>query len=122
MRKLLIIPLLLFGFLVVPCATLATTPAEGLITTAQTAGYEEVSYIQVISALFNVVLGTLGIVFVVFIIYGGFLWMTAGGGAEQVKKAKGILTNSIIGLIIVLAAYAFTAYILERLILAVTTS
>lgn len=120
MRKLLVIPFLLFGFLAVPCIALATTPAEGLITTAQTAGYEQVSYLDVISALFQVVLGTLGVVFVVFIVYGGFLWMTAGGGAEQVKKAKGILTNSIIGLIIVIASYAFTVYILERLVRAVT--
>jgi len=37
--------------------------------------------------------------------------MTAQGNEQQVTKAKDLITNSIIGLIIVLAAYAITAFI-----------
>ena len=54
------------------------------------------------------VLGTLGIVLIILIIYGGFTWMTANGDSAKIDKAKGILLASIIGLIITLAAYVIT--------------
>lgn len=71
-----------------------------------------------IGNLINVVLGLLGIVFVVLIIYGGVLWMTAAGGTEQIKKAKAILINSIVGLVITVAAYAISAYVISAIVAA----
>jgi hypothetical protein len=44
-------------------------------------------------------------------IYAGILWMTAEGNDQQVAKAKSLLINSIIGIIIVFAAYAITSFI-----------
>ncbi len=74
-----------------------------------------------IGNIISIVLGLLGIVFVVLIVYGGFLWMTAGGGGEQIKKAKSILTNAIIGLIITIAAYAISAYVIQAIVTAAST-
>lgn len=54
----------------------------------------------------------LGIMFVGFTIYAGFLWMTAKGEQSQVQKARDILSNSLIGLIIVVGAYAITYFVL----------
>jgi len=45
------------------------------------------------------------------VIYGGFLWMTARGNEQQVTKAKDLIISAVIGLVIVLAAYAITAYV-----------
>lgn len=59
--------------------------------------------------------GLLGALFLVLIIYAGFLWMTAGGESKQVDKAKSILINSTIGLIITLAAYAITNFIFDAI-------
>lgn len=73
-----------------------------------------------IGNIINIVLGLLGLIFVVLIVYGGFLWMTAGGGKDQIEKAKSILTNSIIGLIIVIAAYAISAYVIQAIVQAAT--
>jgi len=39
--------------------------------------------------------------------------MTASGSEEKVSKAKEMLTESIIGIIIVLAAYAISYFILK---------
>ncbi len=50
----------------------------------------------------------LGIIFVVLMIYAGYLWMTAGGNDQQVDKAKTLLKNAIIGLIVLLSAYSIT--------------
>ena len=66
--------------------------------------------------IINTVLGLLGIIFLVIIFYAGFLWMTAGGNDEQVGKAKGLIINSIIGVVIIVAAYAISYFILSALI------
>ena len=49
------------------------------------------------------------------IIYGGILWMTAMGKENQVEKAKNIIIQAVIGLVIVLAAYAITSFIGNQL-------
>src|SRR3989344_1918510 len=56
--------------------------------------------------LIGVALSLLGVIFLILMIYGGFLWMTARGDGSQIDKAKGLMTAAIIGLIIVLSAYA----------------
>lgn len=56
-------------------------------------------------------LSFLGIAFMLLIIYGGFMWMFARGNDQAVGKAKEIITAAVIGLVIVLAAYAITNFI-----------
>lgn len=68
---------------------------------------------DIIAYVINSVLGLLGVIFLVLIIYAGFLWMTATGNDEQVTKAKNILTRSIIGVIIIVAAYAISFFVLS---------
>ena len=70
----------------------------------------------IISKVINAVLGLLGVIFLVLIIYAGFLWMTAAGNDDQVTKAKNILTRSIIGVIIIVAAYAISYFVLSNII------
>jgi len=60
--------------------------------------------------LIRTVLRLLGLVLLVFIIYAGFLWMTAGGNEEQITKAKATIRNAVIGLIILLSAYSITIF------------
>lgn len=60
-------------------------------------------------------LGLLGIVAIGLIIYAGFIWMTAQGNDEKVKEAKKILTNAVIGLVVIFASYAITAFIIRAL-------
>ena len=50
-------------------------------------------------------LGYAGIIATLFIIYGGFLYVTSGGNDEDAEKGKKILTNSAIGLIVIILAY-----------------
>lgn len=58
----------------------------------------------------------IGVIFGILIIYGGYFWMTARGNEEKVKKAIQILTSAIIGFILVIAAYAITSYIVDKVI------
>ncbi len=61
--------------------------------------------IGVVGTIIDLVLGYLGLVFLVLTIYGGLIWMTAGGNPENVKKAKSLITNAVIGLFIIFASY-----------------
>lgn len=59
------------------------------------------------------IIGILGIVLVIMIIYGGITWMTAGGDTKKIDKAKDILKSSIIGLVICLSAYIITYAVIK---------
>lgn len=65
--------------------------------------------IEIIGLVIKVLLSFLGVIFLVLLIYGGYLWMMDRGEEALAKKAKDVIKNAIIGLIIVLAAYAITA-------------
>jgi len=53
----------------------------------------------------------LGMVFLVLIVYAGFVWLLAGGREEEVQRAQKIIETSIIGLIVVVSAYAISTFV-----------
>jgi hypothetical protein len=59
----------------------------------------------------GVVLSFIGVLFLGLLIYGGFSWMLARGNQQEVQKAKDLIEAAVIGLVIVMAAYAITAYV-----------
>lgn len=65
--------------------------------------------------LVGAILSFIGVIFMVLIIYGGILWMTAMGNEQKVEKAKNLIIQSIIGLIIILSAYTITSFIGRQL-------
>ena len=66
---------------------------------------------QIFSVLLNLALGIGVIIFLFYAIYGGWLWITAGGDAEKVKKAWGNFTYSILGLILIFISLFLTKII-----------
>lgn len=56
-------------------------------------------------------LGIMALVSVSFIIYGGFLWLTAAGNTERIEKAKRVILNAVIGLVIVLISWAIVFFV-----------
>ncbi len=69
---------------------------------------------QAIAALIiNTLLTFLGILFVILIIYAGFLYLTSAGAKEKIEKAKNLLLYAVIGLAIVLSAYSVTYFIFK---------
>ena len=54
-------------------------------------------------------LAFIGVLFLILMIYGGFTWMLALGNEQEVTRAKDLIYSAVIGLVIVLAAYAITA-------------
>lgn len=48
----------------------------------------------------------LGIFFILLVIYGGYIWMNARGNSSEVDRAKHIIRDAIIGLIVVTSSYS----------------
>jgi len=77
---------------------------------------------DIAASVIRVILGFLGIVAVIIILLGGFKWMTAGGNEDKVGEAKKLITAGIIGLVIILAAFAIATFVLNSLLSATTTA
>lgn len=78
------------------------------------AGYAkatETTFAETIGMVIKGALSMVGVVFLVLMVYAGYLWMTARGEEEAIKKAQKIIISSIIGLIIVLASYSITNFV-----------
>jgi len=94
-----------------------TDPLQGLDETAGKVAAFKTSkpgadFIQTrAGSIIGTVLSFVGVLFLIMMIYAGIMWMTAQGNDQQVTKAKDLLINSVIGIIIVFAAYAITAFI-----------
>jgi len=71
-----------------------------------------------IMGIINVALGFLGVVAIVIILYGGFIWLTSAGNEEKVGQAKKIITAGIIGLVIIFIAYAIATFVINELVTA----
>ncbi len=76
---------------------------------------------EVVANLINVALQISGILLIVYIIYAGYLWMTAGGDDEQITKAKNIISACVMGLLIVLSAYSLAQFVIDKLSIATGT-
>ncbi len=61
--------------------------------------------------IISAALSLIGIIFLILMVYAGFLWMTAQGESEKIDKAKKMIVSALIGLVVVLSAYAITAFV-----------
>ena len=66
-----------------------------------------------IRRLLNVILGFLGIITVVMVIYGGFIWLTAAGNEDAVGKGRHTLLWAALGAILIGIAWTVSSYILS---------
>ena len=91
---------------------------DPLDAAAENAGYKigGITLEVVIATALTAVLSLLGVVFLMLMVYGGYLWMTARGNEQDVEKAKGLITSAIIGLIIVIGAYAISWFVISNLV------
>ncbi|MCU0680416.1 MAG: pilin, partial [Planctomycetes bacterium] len=66
--------------------------------------------------IIQIVLGFLGLISVVLVIYAGFTWMTSGGNEEKIANAKKTLRNALIGLVIIFSSFGIATYVINRLL------
>ena len=99
-----------------------TAPDVGLTQVGSTVHLSGTDPRVIVVRIINVALSLIAIILVCIILYAGFLWMTSGGDPEKTAKAKKYIQNAIIGVIIILSAWAITKFILNALVGATTNS
>ncbi|MFA6215481.1 MAG: hypothetical protein WC768_02860 [Patescibacteria group bacterium] len=112
MKKSLIIAstVCLFALTVMPALALNVGLEYGTYTGLGTKDLREG-----IMSIINVLLGFLGIIAIVIVLYGGFVWLTSAGNEEKVGQAKKIITSGIIGLVIIFVSYAIASFVITQL-------
>jgi hypothetical protein len=116
-----IMSLSLVAMLAVPALVSAQDDGYFADFDAGTAGLGDQSLGVTISMLINAVISVLGIVAVLLILWGGFIWMTAAGNDEKVDKAKKLIISGVIGLVIIFSAFAIAKFVLDKISAATTT-
>jgi len=117
-----IVILILAAIFVLPVMALAANQALDKLSEvgADSGPYEQVTEESGVSniagAVIQAALALIGVIFLALMLYAGYHWMTARGEEEKVEKAKDTITRAIIGLIIVVGAYAIWIFILNQLI------
>lgn len=85
-------------------------------TAAKVPSYTQASDPSLIAAtIIQALLAFIGVLFIILLIYGGFIYMTSAGEMDKVKKAKGLIKNAVIGVLIVMTAYAVTYFIATQI-------
>ncbi len=69
----------------------------------------------VAARVINVLLGFLGIVAVVIVLTGGFKWMMSQGDEGKIGDAKKLIIAGIVGLAIILSAFAIAQFAVNAL-------
>lgn len=122
--KFSILIILTFGFfLALPLMTYAAeaTTAQGLLQgVGKNAKYntsgDDTTLAQTVGNIISASLGILGVLFLAFTVFAGYMYLTAGGDEEQVKNAIKYMRNAIIGLIIVMASFGITKWVVNAII------
>jgi hypothetical protein len=116
MKKYYILFSILIGSLGLALKANASKFGQGLSNVAQKSGLQTaVTPEQYAAAIVSTFLTLIGIIFVVLLIYGGFLYLTSQGESEKVGKGKKVITASIVGLAIIITGYSITYFITTRL-------
>lgn len=69
----------------------------------------------IVANVLGLALSFLGVIFFLIIIIAGLVWMTAMGSPEKAEKAKDMLEAAVVGLVIVLGAYAITKFVFKSI-------
>jgi len=108
-----------FGLQILVAVPVLAADDYGLGTAAKTAGIIKseteakggTALAELSGRVIRAALTIIGVIFLLLMVYGGFMWMIARGDKEKVTQGRETIINATIGLVIVLAAYAITQFI-----------
>lgn len=117
-KKLIILTLILALLIIIIAAPAQASPFGASLnqTIAETGQASSTNLFSILAMIVQALLGLLGLVFVVLIIYAGSLYMLSAGEPKKIETAKNIIKAAIIGLIIVICSYSiayFVTYVVE---------
>lgn len=83
------------------------------------AGFSSQDIKVTIQNIVRIIVGFLGIITIIIILAGGFKWMTSGGNEDKIGEAKKLISAGVVGLVVVLAAYAIANFVVASITTAV---
>ncbi len=93
-------------------ATSLISPSDNPAAIAGATGGEG-SFRSFIMTIVNFALGFLGLVAVLMVIYGGFLYLSSAGDEGSAKKGKTVILYAVIGIILIFASFALINTVLQ---------
>ena len=103
---------LVFAFMLAPVALAQfTTPSAG-----NTGLPNDTSLTGFIMKIINIALAIAGLIAVLFLIIGGFRYITSAGNEETAEQAKKIITNAIIGIVVIILSFVIVRVISNALL------
>ncbi|GEM_PF-1512083 len=94
-------------------------PTTGLHFPCIDEGHPQTVVTSVVARLVNWILTMSGVIFLVMFVWGGISFMIAGGDSSKADKARKVLVNSFIGVVIILGSYVILDWIFTALITAI---
>lgn len=73
---------------------------------------------RVILNIINFVLILVGVLALAYLVYGGFRYITSRGDETAVEEAKGIITNAVIGIVVIGIAAAVVNFVIQAILVA----
>ena len=71
--------------------------------------------VQVALNVFQLILGVLGSLSLLFCVYGGFIWILSRGNQQMIEQGKNILLGAAIGLTLVLCSWVIINFVIAAL-------
>lgn len=104
--------LLTLGLALLPLTSFAAIPVSnpGDIFT-------EVDFTGVVRNIANYIIGFISILGIIFIVYGGLLYVTSAGDEGRAEEGKNTITYAAIGLFVAAIAYAIEDLVLRVLLI-----
>jgi hypothetical protein len=90
-------------------------PSVGSSTTLQNPLGQGVTIQAVVGRVIRIFTGVSGSLALLMFVYGGFLWLTSSGNAQQVDKGKKVMVWATIGLFIIFGSYAILSTIFSAI-------
>lgn len=94
--------------LAVAAAPFNAAPLSNAANAAYGGAAPTTNILNYITAIISAIFGLLGIIFLFITLYAGYLWMTAMGDSKKVTRAKDMLSQGVIGLIIIVLSYGIS--------------
>ena len=109
-----------------PAAPTPTTPAApiqftpnvtiGKFTAGVAQDFTNSTFADYVNVWYNFIVGIVGIIATVMIMWGGMKWLTSRGNSGTINEAKETIFSGIIGLVLVMLSYTILQYVNPRLL------
>ena len=74
-------------------------------------GLNGVDLVHIAVRVLQMLLGFAPLLSLMMMILGGFMWMASGGDEERLEKAKKTISSSVVGLVVILLAWAAVSFV-----------